>query len=132
MLHTEFLMITDVLEEEDGNLLKLWYRLDSNSVPNLYVLQPVSSIYKNFTNKAQKKLMEEDQSKWWKTMGQLCTIIRKGAARLLAAKKFTVEDNHRYNWSGKKKTLFVRLIRSIIKFLFELVKSLSKRSYEVF
>jgi len=100
-------MIIDVLEEEDGNLLKLWYKLDSNSVPNLYVLQPVSSIYKNFTNKAQKKLMEEDQSKWWKTMGQLCTIIRKGAARLLAAKKFTVEDNHRYNWSGKNQALFM-------------------------
>jgi hypothetical protein len=94
-------MIIGVLEEEDANLLKLWYKLDSNSVPNLYVLQPVSSIYKNFTNKAQKKLMEEDQSAWWKTMGQLCIIIRKGAARLLAAKKFTVEDNHRYNWSGK-------------------------------
>ena len=94
-------MITNILEEEDGNLLKLWYKLDTNSVPNVYVLQPVSSIYKNFTNKLQKQLMEQDQSAWWKTMGQLCTIIRLGASRLLASKKFTIEDNHRYNWSGK-------------------------------
>lgn len=100
VLDTEFLMITDILEEEDSNLLKLWYKLDSNSVPNVYVLQPVSSIYKNFTNKAQKQLMEEDQSAWWKTMGQLCIVIRKGSARLMEAKKFTNEDNHRYNYSG--------------------------------
>ena len=92
-------MITNVVEEEDANLLRLWYKLDSNSVPNMYVLQSVSTIYKNFTNKLQKNLMEEDQSKWWKTMGQLCTIIRIGAARLLASGKFSVEDNHRYNWS---------------------------------
>lgn len=80
----------------------LWYKLDANSVPNVFVLQPVSSIYKNFTNKKQKQLMEEDQSAWWKTMGQLCLIIRKGAAKLVEAKKFTSDDNHRYNWSGKK------------------------------
>ncbi len=100
-------MITDILEEEDASLLKLWYQLDSNSVPNVYVLQPVSSIYKNFTNKKQKQLMEEDQSKWWKTMAQLCTVIRKGSARLLANKKFSVEDNHRYNWSGIYTLIFI-------------------------
>lgn len=99
-MDTEFLLIVEALEDVDGNLLKLWYKLDSNSVPNVYVLQPVSSIYKNFTNKAQKQLMEEDQSAWWKTMGQLCTIIRKGAATLMKERRFSVEDNHRYNWSG--------------------------------
>ena len=91
-------MIIEVLEEEEGNLLKTWYKLDTNSVPNLYVLQPVSSIYKNFTNKAQKALMEEDQSAWWKTMGILCTTIRKGAAKLMEMGKFSIVDNHRYNW----------------------------------
>lgn len=101
ILDNEFNMIVNILEESDANLLKLWYKLDANSVPNVFVLQPVSSIYKNFTNKAQKQLMEEDQSAWWKTMGQLCTIIRKGAAKLVETKKFSPDDNHRYNWSGK-------------------------------
>jgi hypothetical protein len=100
VLDKEFFMITGVLEDEDADLLRLWYKLDSNSVPNLYVLQPVSTIYKNFTNKLQKALMEEDQGKWWKTMGQMQLIIRKGAARLMANGKFSIDDNHRYNWSG--------------------------------
>ena len=100
VLDTEFHMITNILEEESAQLLTKWYKLDTNSVPNLYVLQPVSSIYVNFTNKAQKQLMEQDQALWWKTMAQLCTIIRLGSARLVEAKKFTHDDNHRYNYSG--------------------------------
>ena len=44
--------------------------------------------------------MEQDQALWWKTMAQLCTIIRLGSARLMEAKKFSVDDDHRYNYSG--------------------------------
>ncbi|CAF0730796.1 unnamed protein product [Brachionus calyciflorus] len=112
VLDSEFNMIIDILEDDDAKLMQLWYKLDTNSVPNVFVLQPVSSIYKNFTNKAQKQLMEEDQSAWWKTMGQLCTIIRKGAARLLEAKKFSNEDNHRYNWSVTEQ----EVVRGILNF----------------
>ena len=111
IIDTEFHMITEILEEEDANLLKLWYQPDTNSVPMSFILQPVSSIYKNFTNKREKKLMEEDQSKWWKTMALMCTVIRKGSARLLAAKKFSLEDNHRYNWSGKASFSFICILR---------------------
>ena len=100
VLDTEFVMITEILNPDEADLLRLWYKIDSNSVPNMYMLQPISSIYRHFTNKAQKQLMEEDQGKWWKTMAELTTVIRKGAAQLMAAKRFSVEDNHRYNWSG--------------------------------
>jgi hypothetical protein len=44
--------------------------------------------------------MEEDQNQWWQTMGRLCSVIRKGAKRLLDSKIFNIQDNHRYNWSG--------------------------------
>ena len=100
VLDKEFLMITNILEKESAELLIKWYKLDSNSVPNVYVLQPVSSIYTNFTNKDQKQLMDEDQKLWWNTMAELCKIIRLGSARLVQTKKFTDEDNHRYNYSG--------------------------------
>jgi len=102
VLDKEFHMLTDVLEKESVELLEKWYKLDTNSVPNIYVLQPVSSIYKNFinTNKLQKHLQEQDQSAWWRTMNDLCTIIRLGSARLMKANKFTTDDNHRYNYSG--------------------------------
>jgi hypothetical protein len=35
----------------DGSLLDKWYRKDSNAVPCVYILQPISSILVNFNNK---------------------------------------------------------------------------------
>lgn len=101
VLENEFKAILDALKSypEDVNLLETWYKLDLNSLPSVFILQPVSSIFKNFTNKNEKNLMEEDQNKWWKTMGQLCVCIRKGAKILYDTKKFNQIDNHRYNWS---------------------------------
>ena len=112
ILEKEFQLIIKTIETEVPNveLLLTWYKLDTNSLPPVYVLMPVSSVFKNFTNKNEKKLMEEDQNAWWKTMGQLCSVIRIGAARLLENKLFTAEDNHRYNWSGK---LYLEILKSI-------------------
>ena len=85
---------------DDAKLLSLWYKMDSNNIPSLFCLQPVSSIFVNFTNKAHPRLMEEDQSQWWETMGKLNRAVRVAAAELLKQGIFTPQDNHRYNWSG--------------------------------
>ncbi len=97
----EFRMILSVSTEEDARLLNQWYKLDSNNIPSLFCLQPVSSIFTNFTNRAHPRLMEEDQSQWWETMGKLNRAVRVAALELYQQGEFTVEDNHRYNWSGK-------------------------------
>jgi hypothetical protein len=96
----EFALLISVSNVEDARLLKLWYKLDSNNIPNLNCLQPVSSIFTNFTNKAHPRLMEEDQSQWWETMGKLNRAVRSAALALFKQGKFTAHDNHRYNWSG--------------------------------
>ncbi|CAF3996393.1 unnamed protein product, partial [Rotaria magnacalcarata] len=95
----EFLKITSVSSSEDDKLLNQWYKLDLNNFPSLYCLQPVSSIFTNFTNRAHPRLMEEDQSQWWETMGKLNRAVRVAAAELLQQGRFTAQDNHRYNWS---------------------------------
>lgn len=97
----EFRMVLSVSSPEDDKLLNQWYKLDTNHVPSLFCLQPVSSIFTNFTNKAHPRLMEEDQSQWWETMGKLNRAVRVAAAALLSQGRFTHQDNHRYNWSGK-------------------------------
>jgi len=93
-------MILSVSAKEDARLLNQWYKLDSNNIPSLFCLQPVSSIFTNFTNKAHPRLMEEDQSQWWETMGKLNRAVRLAALELFQQNKFSAHDNHRYNWSG--------------------------------
>ena len=93
-------MLLSVSNTDDAKLLNQWYKLDSNNIPSLFCLQPVSSIFTNFTNKLHPRLMEEDQSQWWETMGKLNRAERAASLELFKQGQFSHHDNHRYNWSG--------------------------------
>lgn len=53
VLSSELQMIRDELAAtgHDPTLIDTWYRKDSNAVPPISVLQPISSILINFNNK---------------------------------------------------------------------------------
>ncbi len=100
IIDTEFNMFCEVSSQEDAEFLKKWYWLDENSLPPQYILQKISTYHKNYCNKADRTLMEQDQALWYnKTMPHLTTIIRTAARKLLEQKRFNNEDNHRYNFS---------------------------------
>lgn len=46
-------------------MLTDWYELDTNAVPPVLVLQPISSLLPNFLNKNVPHLQEKDQAEWW-------------------------------------------------------------------
>lgn len=109
----------------DVVLLDTWYRKDSNAVPPISVLQPISSILINFNNKVSlffngwlilfspndhlsffafqrvPKLQAEDQAVWWDTLTKMQKLFRKGAASLHAAGKLDKDQMHNYFMSGK-------------------------------
>ena len=66
ILSSELQMIRDDLDSigVDVSLLDMWYKKDSNSVPPVSILQPISSILINFINKRVPKLQAEDQAVW--------------------------------------------------------------------
>jgi hypothetical protein len=105
-------MFCDVSSKEDAELLRKWYWLDENTIPDTYVLLKISTYYKNFCNKAQKALMEQDQSLWWKTMAQLNIIIRKASKKLVEQKRFSLDDDHRYNFSVTEQEVIKGIIRA--------------------
>ena len=104
-------MFCEVSSAFDAALLRKWYWLDTNCVPDKYILLKISTYYPNFCNKAQKALMEQDQGQWWKTMAQLNIIIRKASLKLVEQKRFTLDDDHRYNNSVTEQ----EVIKGIIK-----------------
>lgn len=104
----------------DRALLDLWYKKDSNAVPPISVLQPISSILINFNNKVNfdsrqttgpdlassllqrvPKLQAEDQAVWWDTLNKMQKLLRKATASLGASNKMSKEDVHNYFMSGK-------------------------------
>ncbi|ALC45346.1 CG10185 [Drosophila busckii] len=80
----------------DRALLDLWYKKDSNAVPPISVLQPISSILINFNNKRVPKLQAEDQAVWWDTLNKMQKLLRKAAASLGASNKMSKDDVHNY------------------------------------
>lgn len=56
ILTSELMTIRDELIalNVDAGLLEMWYKKDSNAVPPISVLQPISSILVNFNNKVSE------------------------------------------------------------------------------
>lgn len=47
------------------------------------------------------KLQAEDQAIWWDILNKMQKLLRKAAASLFAANKFSKEITHNYFMSGK-------------------------------
>ncbi|XP_026300938.1 NACHT and WD repeat domain-containing protein 2 isoform X2 [Apis mellifera] len=98
VLSSELEMLRTELESQgmDVSLLDKWYKKDSNAVPPTSILQPISSILKNFNNKRIPKLQQEDQAIWWDTMVKMQKLFRKGAQSLYNSGKFDKDTMHNY------------------------------------
>lgn len=98
ILSSELLMLRDDLAAAgiDVQLLDMWYKKDSNAVPPISVLQPISSILVNFNNKRVPKLQAEDQAVWWDTLGKMQKLLRKAAHSLYTQNKIDKDAMHNY------------------------------------
>ncbi|XP_058799223.1 NACHT and WD repeat domain-containing protein 2 isoform X2 [Phymastichus coffea] len=98
VLSSELEMLRSELDVQgcDVSVLDQWYKKDSNAVPPTSILQPISSILKNFNNKRIPKLQQEDQAIWWDTMVKMQKLFRKGAQALFNSGKFDKDTMHNY------------------------------------
>ncbi|XKL66768.1 hypothetical protein PGB90_010188 [Kerria lacca] len=98
IISSELQMLRDNLAENgiDISLLDTWYRKDTNAVPPVSVLQPISSILINFNNKRVPKLQQHDQAVWWDTLAKMQKLLRKAALNLFNDGKIDHETMHNY------------------------------------
>ena len=69
-----------------SELLQKWYKLDENSVPAVYVLQPVSTFYphaykRNQTDEDEAKGKQE-RYQWWQTIETMKEALKKAASQI--------------------------------------------------
>ncbi|XP_018333645.1 NACHT and WD repeat domain-containing protein 2 [Agrilus planipennis] len=98
ILSSELQMIRDELAAtgNDVALIDTWYKKDSNAVPPISVLQPISSILLNFNNKRIPKLQAQDQAVWWATLEKFQKLFRKAASSLHQQGKMDNDAKHNY------------------------------------
>ena len=69
-----------------AELLVQWYKLDENSIPTAYILQPVSTFYplayKHHANDADEKKGKEERQQWWQTLETMTEALRKAASQI--------------------------------------------------
>jgi len=56
---SEFLLLREALQSMniDTILFDTWYKIDTNAVPFVYILQFISSVLVNFNNKVNNRLI---------------------------------------------------------------------------
>ncbi|XP_063848129.1 LOW QUALITY PROTEIN: NACHT and WD repeat domain-containing protein 2-like [Scylla paramamosain] len=98
ILGSELLMLREarINMGVDTILIDTWYKKDSNAVPFVYILQPISSILVNFNNKRVPKLQAQDQATWWDTLVKMQKLLRKAAQACYNTHKMDKEAMHNY------------------------------------
>ncbi len=55
-----------VESKHQAELLRRWYIIDTNAIPNVYTLQNINTVFKHYLNKSEKELMARDQGDWYR------------------------------------------------------------------
>lgn len=100
---SDFTVLTAIATLKEGcsvSLLKEWYQLDTNAVPPVYQLQPITSRFPNFAS-LDKKLREKDQQSWRETFQQLQQLIWRLAKMAVEKKEMSAEHAHHFLMSGE-------------------------------
>lgn len=73
-------------EKNAAELLQKWYKLDGNSVPKVYVLQPVSTFYphayKCQENGAGEANGKQERQQWWQAAETMLQALKKAASQI--------------------------------------------------
>ena len=82
-------------DEEDKTLLHVWFKLDDNAIPPAYVLQPISTQFKDYVDPPSSEAKQQAIKDWWNVFLQLQNALRKAAVKVL-----TKDAAHNYLKSG--------------------------------
>ncbi|ELT97480.1 hypothetical protein CAPTEDRAFT_103802, partial [Capitella teleta] len=77
----EFEKITSCLREagKDVRILTTWFKKDTNVIPAVYCLQPISSLLKYYNSKDNVSLREKDRQTWDSTFHIIQNLLRDGS-----------------------------------------------------
>lgn len=93
---TEFDSLSAAVDDqEDKQLLQVWFKLDDNAVPPEYVLQPISTQFKDYVDPPSSDAKQQAIKDWWNVFLQLQNALRKAAVKVL-----TKDAAHKYLKSG--------------------------------
>lgn len=70
-------MFNEQNQNNDGELLAKWYKLDTNCVPPAYILQDISSIIPNFISKVNRNTILVYQENYLNILHRMLMKLNK-------------------------------------------------------
>ena len=90
-------LLEAVQKDDDKKLLTRWFWKDANASPNVYILQPIPYILKNYRAYDKPDLRKKDVDEWWSSFERMQVILRTSAGKALDKEK-----SLRYIMSGEE------------------------------
>ncbi len=88
-------MLEAISEAKDKELLAHWFYRDENSVPPVYVLQPITVHLPHFNDNSDAEKRRNARSTWWEQFERMQVVFRQAAS-----KKLNDNDAAKYFISG--------------------------------
>ena len=90
-------MLDALSEAEDKKLLTHWFYRDDNSIPSVYVLQPITVHLPHFNDNSDADKRRNARQIWWEQFETMQVILRQAASKTLGK-----NDAAKYFISGKR------------------------------
>lgn len=79
-----------------------WYKEDTNAVPPVYILQPISIHLANYNNiEVKAELQAEDEATWSSIHQQIQQLLWFAAEELIATEKISANEGLKLKASSK-------------------------------
>ena len=88
-------MLEAISEAEDKELLNRWFYRDENSVPPVFVLQPITVHLPHYNDNAEPEKRRDARNAWWEQFERMQMVLRQAAS-----KKLNHDDANKYFISG--------------------------------
>ncbi|CAF1234877.1 unnamed protein product [Adineta steineri] len=76
------IICSDINDKDDAQLLSQWYQLDTNRIPAVYILRPISSILPNILSPDTNEVKQAEKE-WKKINTRIRTRLRQAATKCL-------------------------------------------------
>ena len=104
--YSMFLDVAINCEGINASLLGEWYQLDSNTVPPIYQLQPITSQFPHFNDHSHPDLCSKDQEAWWTVFSNLQQLFWRLSHLAFEQGLMSSEEASQYKMSGKNNYVF--------------------------
>jgi hypothetical protein len=81
-------LVSAIHDQEAKALITKWFLLDTNHVPPVYILQPVSTHYPNYINPTNADAQKKASNQWWKDFEYMQRHLRQAAIETNIPTKF--------------------------------------------